>query len=105
MYMMILMTASSKEEGEKIIQKLLEEHLIVCGNILDSVTSLFWWEGKIDKSKEVLCVLKTKAALFSPVEKRIKILHSYEVPEIIGLPIQEGSPAYLRWIDETLKGK
>ena len=105
MYMVILMTASSKKEGKKIIQKLLEERLIACGNILDSVTSLFWWEGKINKSKEALCVLKTKAALFSRVEKRIKALHSYEVPEIIGLPIQEGSSAYLRWIDETLKGK
>jgi len=63
-YIIVLMTAKSKEEAEKIVNTLLEERLIACANIIDSVSSLFWWQGKIEKEKEVLAIMKSGVSLF-----------------------------------------
>jgi periplasmic divalent cation tolerance protein len=99
----ILVTAKDKAEAKKIADGLLTAKLIACANILDGVKSLFWWEGKIDSSEEALIVIKTKHSLFKKVEKEVKRLHSYQTPEVIALPIIEGSADYLRWINDSLK--
>jgi len=101
-YIIVLMTASSKDEAEKIAKTLLEERLIACANIISPVHSLFWWQGKIDTAREHLVIMKTQKALFDRICERVKALHSYQIPEIIALPVTEGLKDYLKWLDESL---
>jgi periplasmic divalent cation tolerance protein len=100
-YIIVLVTAKDKKEAEKISRGLLEAKLIACANIIEGVQSLFWWQGKIDSSQEVLLVTKTKKILFKKIIALVKSLHSYQTPEIIALPIVAGSKDYLKWIDEN----
>ena len=100
-YIIVLVTAKDRKEAAKIAQGLLEAKLIACANIVNGVQSMFWWQGKIDSSKEVLLVLKTKKILFKKISAKVKSLHSYQTPEIIALPIVNGSEDYLRWIEES----
>ena len=102
-YIIVFMTASSKEEAEKIVRALLEERLIACANIIDNVSSFFWWQGKIEKEKEVLAIMKSHKRLFEKLSQRVKELHSYAVPEILALPITEGSPSYMDWMKSCLE--
>ena len=104
-YILIVVTVSSKEEAEKIATALLKKKLIACANIFGPVVSHFWWQGKIDKAEEYIMFMKTKRELFKQVASNVKQLHSYEVPEIIALPIIEGFKPYLEWIDNSLSGK
>jgi periplasmic divalent cation tolerance protein len=97
-YLIVLMTAANREEAVKIVCTLLEERLIACGNIVDSVSSFFWWKGKIEEEKEVLVIMKSDEKLFKKLSKRVTELHSYDVPEILALPIVDGSPSYLEWL-------
>jgi periplasmic divalent cation tolerance protein len=101
-FITVLVTAKDKKEAAKIARGLLEAKLIACANIIEGVQSLFWWQGKIDSSKEVLLVLKTRNSLFKKVITRIKSLHSYQTPEIIALPIVNGSKDYLDWISSSV---
>ena len=102
-YIVILVTAKDKQEAEKITQTLLKENLIACANIVNPVTSFFHWSGKIDKAEECLIVMKSRSDLFTQVVELVRGLHSYEVPEILALPIVEGSAAYLDWMSGVLK--
>ncbi len=104
-YTLIMVTASSREEAEKIATTLLERKLIACANILGPVSSRFWWQGKIDSAEEYMIFMKTKRELFDQVADNVKQLHSYEVPEIIALPIVEGAKPYLEWINSNLTGE
>jgi periplasmic divalent cation tolerance protein len=101
-YIVVFITAKDKAEGEKIARSLLKAKLIACANIIEGIQSLFWWEGKIDSSLEVLLVLKTKKNLFKKIISKAKPLHSYQTPEIIALPIVAGNFDYLKWIDSCL---
>jgi periplasmic divalent cation tolerance protein len=100
-YIVVLVTAKNKKEAEKIARGLLEAKLIACANIVEGVQSLFWWQGKIDSSKEVLLVLKTKKILFTKVSIKVKSLHSYQTPEIIAISLTAGSKDYLNWINSS----
>ena len=102
-YIVIFVTAKDRQEAEKITQALLDERLIACGNIVNPVTSFFHWVGKIEKAEECLIVMKSRADLFSQVAERVKRLHSYEVPEVLALPIVDASKAYLDWMSVVLK--
>jgi len=102
-YIVILVTAKDKAEAEKITQALLRERLIACGNIVHPVTSFFFWGAKIDGAEECLIVMKSRLDLFSQVVEHVKGLHSYEVPEILALPIVDVSEAYLDWLRGVLK--
>ncbi len=102
-FILVLVTTPSKIEAEKIVQKLLEDKLIACGNIIHPVTSYFHWSGKIDCAEECLVVLKSRMKLFESLVECVKNLHSYEVPEILALPIVAGSEAYLGWMGGVLK--
>ena len=103
MHIVILITASKKEEARKIAAKLLKEKLVACVNIMDKVESFFWWQGKIDKAAESLMVIKSTKAKFKKIVKSVLSAHSYTVPEIIALPIIAGHKPYLDWIDESLR--
>ncbi len=103
MYIVVLVTTKDTKQGQKIADGLLQDKLIACANIVADVRSLFWWQGKIDSSKEALLVLKTRKALFKKVIAKVKALHSYQVPEIIALPIAAGSSDYLKWINASVR--
>lgn len=100
----IFVTAGSIAEAKKIGQTLVEECLVACCNIVQPVESIFQWQGKLHIEREVLMILKTREELFSAVEHRVKQLHSYEVPEIISLPITQGSKSYLDWVIKETEG-
>ena len=102
-FMIVIMTAPNKQEAANIVRALLEERLIACANILDSVNSFFWWKGKIEEEKEVLVIMKSQKNLFKKLSKTVTELHSYDVPEILALPIVESSSAYLDWMKACLE--
>jgi periplasmic divalent cation tolerance protein len=102
-YIIVFVTTANKAEAEKISQTLLEERLIACANIINPVTSFFHWKGSVDCAEECLMVMKSRHDLFGQLAARVKSLHSYEVPEVLALPIVEGSAAYLSWMCEVLK--
>src|SRR5512139_2323989 len=93
----VLVTAGSQAEAEHIAQMLVGEQLAACVNIVGPITSVYRWQGQIERGQELLLIVKTRAALFTDLEDRIKAAHSYENPEVIALPITAGSAAYLDW--------
>jgi periplasmic divalent cation tolerance protein len=97
-YVIVLMTASSREEAVKIVRTLLEERLIACGNLVDSVSSFFWWKGEVEEEEEVLVIMKSSEKLFRKLSERVMELHSYDVPEVLAIPIVDGSSSYLEWL-------
>ena len=103
-YIIVIATTASKQEAENIAQHLLQERLIACANITVPVASLFHWNDKLEKAEEHLVFMKTRKDLFEKLSETVKKLHSYEVPEIIALPIVDGSKEYLAWLDSCLVG-
>ena len=99
----ILVTAGSEAEAEMIAKAVVEEQLAACVNILSSMRSVYRWEGKVTDDREWLLLIKTRAERFAAVETRVKALHSYQVPEVIALPIMAGTEEYLRWLREETK--
>jgi periplasmic divalent cation tolerance protein len=102
-YIVVLVTTENRDIAEKISQTLLSEKLIACANIISPVFSCFLWQGKVKKAEECLVIMKTKRSLFGELSLCVKSLHSYEVPEIIALPIAEGSENYLSWIGTVVR--
>ena len=102
-FIVIFMTAPDREEAVKIARQLLNDRLIACANIIGPVSSLFWWKGKVEKAKEFMVFMKSRRNLFEKLSARIKEMHSYEVPEIIALPIIEALPSYLDWLNASLE--
>jgi len=103
MYIVVLVTSSSRQEAEKIAYGLLEKKLAACVNIIDKISSFFWWDAKIDRAEEVLLIIKSKKTKLNQIIKTVKSLHSYEVPEIIALPLIAGHRPYLEWINESVR--
>jgi periplasmic divalent cation tolerance protein len=103
MYMVIFITAARKTEATRIAKALLTSKLAACVNIVDKVESFFWWQGKIDRAKEYLLIVKSVKANLPRVCRLVKSLHSYDVPEIIGVPIAGGSKTYLDWINDSIR--
>ena len=99
----IFITTSSEPEAHKIADLLLTKRKAACVNVVPKVDSSFWWQGKLDSARESLLVIKTKASLLSEVVDLVKAAHSYEVPEIIALPIIGGNEDYLKWIDGEVR--
>ena len=99
-YIVIYITTGSANEAKKIGRTLVEEKLVACSNIISPIRSIYRWQGKICDDKEALMVLKTRKSLFKQIVKRVETLHSYDVPEIIAMPITEGSSKYLSWLNE-----
>ncbi|MCW4008253.1 MAG: divalent-cation tolerance protein CutA [Candidatus Bathyarchaeota archaeon] len=101
-YVVVVVTAANRQEAEKIAQQLLKEKLIACANIIGPVSSYFHWSGKIENAEEYLMLMKSRRDLFGKLADAVKALHSYEVPEIIALPIVDSSKSYLAWLDDCL---
>jgi periplasmic divalent cation tolerance protein len=101
-YVILLVTAANREEAEKISKALLNEKMIACANIIGPISSLFWWHEKIESAQEYVLLMKSRLDLFDKISEKVKALHSYEVPEIIALPVIRGFNAYLEWLDRSL---
>ena len=94
----VLMTTKDVSEAEKIAGELVKDGLAACVNIVNKVRSVYKWQGEICRDTEALCIIKTVKSNFEPLKDKIKSLHSYTVPEVIGLPIEIGSDKYLKWL-------
>lgn len=103
MHIVILITAKDKPEAEKIAKMLIKNKLAACVNILAGVKSLFRWQGKIDQAKEALLIVKSRKEKFNKIAKLVKSMHSYDLPEIIAVPIVSGFKPYLDWINESIR--
>ena len=96
-------TAPDQEVGRKLATRILEEKLAACVNIIPSVESHYWWNGAIERSNEVLLLIKTSKNHSPALEKLVLELHPYETPEFVGTPIEFGNEKYLEWISESLR--
>ena len=102
-YIVVYVTAP-QDEAVDLAKTLVEERLVACVNIVPGLRSIYWWQGKVEDEPEVLCIMKTRSKLFESLRDRVRELHSYEVEEIIALPIVAGNPPYLDWIRENTQG-
>jgi periplasmic divalent cation tolerance protein len=101
-YIIVLVTTASKQEAEKIAQHLLNDNLIACANIVGPIMSLYRWMEKVDRAEEFLVLMKSRRDLFDRLAEAVKTMHSYKVPEILALPIVEGSKDYFDWLGSCL---
>ena len=99
----VFTAAGSEEEARKIARHLVENHLAACVNLIPQVESIYRWQGKVESAREWLLLIKTTARAFPVACEAIRKLHSYELPECIVVPIEDGSLPYLQWIEESVK--
>lgn len=102
---LIQTTSDDEQELEEIAKRLVDQRLGACCQIVGPITSFYRWEKSIEQNREWLCLIKTDASMFAAVETLIRSIHHYDVPEIISIPIAEGSSAYLDWIKNSLGDK
>jgi len=100
----VFITTGSPQEAERIAEALVAEMLAACVNILPGVTSIYRWEGEVHRDDECLLVVKSRQDVLDELVRRVQSLHSYEVPEVIALPLVGGNEAYLSWIDREVHG-
>jgi periplasmic divalent cation tolerance protein len=97
-YLMVTTTTASEDEANRLAQSSVEARLAACVQVVGPIRSTYWWKGDVERQAEWLCLMKTTAARFEALAAHIRSHHSYEVPEIVALPIVAGSPPYLDWI-------
>ncbi|MCE5194004.1 MAG: divalent-cation tolerance protein CutA [Nitrospiraceae bacterium] len=97
----VFITAQNEEKAVNIAKALVQEKLAGCVNIVKNIRSIYTWQDKIEDESEVLMIIKTKSSLFEKLNAKVKALHSYTVPEIIAIPIVNGSDDYLKWLNEV----
>jgi periplasmic divalent cation tolerance protein len=98
----VLTTCDSEKQAAKLAHTLVDQHLAACVNILPKARSIYRWEGKIEDSAEWLLLIKSRRDLFIALRAEIQRTHTYEVPEVIAIPVVDGSDAYLGWLDAQL---
>jgi periplasmic divalent cation tolerance protein len=98
-------SCAGKEQAEKIASSIVEERLAACVNVLPGVRSCYVWEGKVNWEDEVLLVIKTTRDTFRALERRVTALHTYELPEIVGVKIEAGSEKYLKWVGDSVENR
>ena len=101
---LVLVTAANEEQGVAIGRTLVDERLAACVNLLGPMRSIYRWRDAVEDGREYLLLIKTRAALVKALERRIRELHTYEVPEVIALKLDSGSPPYLAWLAESTRG-
>ncbi|HTZ73220.1 MAG TPA: divalent-cation tolerance protein CutA [Candidatus Aquilonibacter sp.] len=105
-YIIVLTNCGSAKEARHIARALVEKRLAACVNMLAApVESVYWWAGKLETAKEITLLIKTSRARYAAVERAIRALHSYEVPEIIAIPITAGWRDYLAWLAESVTSR
>lgn len=101
--MVVLVTAGDADEGARIGRALVEERLAACVNVVGPIRSIYRWQGAVEDAQEWLLVVKARAADLPALEARVRTLHSYDVPEVLALPVYGGAAAYLAWLDEATR--
>ncbi len=99
----VLITTGTVEEARRTAELLLNQRKAACVNIVPGVSSLFWWQDKLDSAQESLLIVKTRASLLNEIVTLVTQIHSYDIPEIIALPILGGNQDYLEWIDKEVR--
>lgn len=98
----LYITTSDGDEATRIGRQVVEKRLAACANVVDSIRSIYWWEGKVQEAGEAVLILKTKESALAELIETVRRLHSYDCPCIVAFPISAGNPAFLQWIeDET----
>lgn len=100
----ILCTVPSAEVAETLAETLVGERLAACVNIAGEIRSIYRWQGKIERDREHLCIMKSTRAAYPALQKRVLALHPYEVPELVVLAVSDGNPLYLAWLRESVGG-
>jgi periplasmic divalent cation tolerance protein len=99
----LVLTTAPEDEAEKIASTLVEEHLAACVNIHAPMTSFYWWKGKIERDAESQIVIKTTRGRLEALAIRLTELHSYELPELLVLPVAWGTEGYLEWVNASTR--
>ena len=98
----VITTCNSQEQGAQLARHLIEHRLAACVNILPGARSFYRWKGEIEQAEEVVLMIKSRRDIFAKLREAIAHLHSYEIPEVIALPVVDGSEAYLSWLDREI---
>ncbi len=101
-HLLVLTTIGSEEDAARLGRSLVEKRLVACVNMVGPVRSVFLWKGKVEDESERLLLMKTRADRYAELETAIQELHPYDVPEVIAIPIERGSQAYLSWVDDNV---
>ena len=99
--LIIFVTAPNEDEARRIADAVVNEQLAACVNILGGVESIYRWQGRVEHDRELLLIIKSRAGCYADLERRVKELHSYTTPEVIGFRIERGSQSYLDWIRDS----
>lgn len=100
----VLVTCANRKEAQKIARRVVDKRVAACVNIPRTpVESIYRWKGKVESAREILLIIKTTAKRLSALEREVKRLHSYEIPEFVVIPIVAGSREYLRWLEESVR--
>jgi len=100
--LVVLVTVPSEAVGLDLGRTLVDEHLAACVNVVPGLTSVYLWEGRREETAEALLLIKTRPEGYAALQRRILELHPYSVPEVLGLPVAEGAPAYVQWVRESI---
>lgn len=99
----VLVTCGKGAEARRIARTLVAERLAACVNIVPRIESIYRWKGRVERAREVLLAIKTTRRRYPALERRVRELHSYDLPEIVALPLHAGSASYLRWVAESVE--
>jgi len=102
-FVVVLTTLPSRPKACALAEKIIRRKLAACVNVLGPAESFFWWQGKMDRAKEYLLVIKTRASHFASLEKFLEKNHPYSVPEILALPVARGNSSYLNWLKASVR--
>jgi periplasmic divalent cation tolerance protein len=102
-HIQVITTTENRADAEKIAEVLVEKKLAGCVQIIGPISSVYWWEGKIEKADEWLCLIKTTRTLYEDLESVLRKIHPYKVPEILAIPVVTGSKDYFSWLDSVLE--
>jgi len=100
----VFITAGSASEAEQLANLMVQKRLAACVQVLPQIQSVYWWQDKIERQPEILLLVKTISSKFAELEKEVRAVHSYETPEIVAVPISEGSEPYLEWLRAETQG-
>ena len=103
-YIQVLTTVGNERDAERVARIIVNRKLAACAQIVGPIKSYYWWRGNVETSKEWICIFKTRKGLYEKLEKAIREVHNYELPEIVALPIVSGSKSYLEWISREVEG-
>ena len=102
-YVQVVTTTETETDAQAIARAVVEQRLAGCAQIVGPITSVFWWQGQIEMAEEWLCLFKSRRDLYAALELAILAVHSYDVPEILAMPVTAGSKGYLEWLDSETR--